>query len=162
MSTLNIGCGMHPLKGAINHDFVKHDDWVDVAHDLEVLPWPWADNEFDKVIANDVMEHLRPWVCDLHEWLNELWRIIVPGGSLCLHLPAWNVMESYRDPTHRRVFTEETFDYWDRSKMLHQQFGRYYKGLVEYQRWWKVESVQRDYPEQRYGDIGFVLRKDAE
>jgi hypothetical protein len=64
MSTLNIGCGTNPLKGAINHDFVKHDDWVDVAHDLEVLPWPWADNQFDKVVANDVMEHLRPWVCD--------------------------------------------------------------------------------------------------
>jgi len=157
LATLNIGCGVRPVEGATNHDFIIHDSWVDVAHDLEVFPWPWQDGEWDKVMAFDVLEHL-----DTHKWvwLDELWRILKPGGIAVLHLPAWNTPESWRDPTHEgRVFHEETFYYWQPGHMLHESFGRYYKHLAEKKQWWQVLDVRRDYPEQNYGDIGYVLRK---
>jgi hypothetical protein len=60
---LHLGCGTRPLAGAVNHD-KRPAAGVDVAHDLDVLPWPWADGAFSKVIALDVMEHLRADVAE--------------------------------------------------------------------------------------------------
>lgn len=146
---LELGCGVRPTPGAVHHDKTNHHDWVDVAHDLDVLPWPFENEGFEKVIALDVMEHLRR---DISEWLDECWRILVPDGLLVLRVAAWDNPVSYRDPTHRRVFHPETFDYWDPRKPLYKDYGSFYfpggKG-------WFVESVER----VNGGDLGFVLRK---
>jgi cyclopropane fatty-acyl-phospholipid synthase-like methyltransferase len=162
MATLQLGCGVRPLAGAINHDRIKHADHVDVGHDLEVLPWPWSDGEFDKVIAIDVLEHLRPWHCEMKTWLDELWRILKPNGQAVLHLPAWDQELSYRDPTHYKVFHPESFHYWWPGNYLHEQFGKFY--FAESNRWWNVLGAQYDFPEQppgKRGDIGYVLQKIA-
>ena len=150
MTVLELGCGVHPTPGAIHHDRVQHSAWVDIAHDLDVLPWPWQDAEFDKVIALDVMEHLR---LDVNVWLDECWRILTPGCQLVLRLPAWDNPVSYRDPTHKKLFHPETFDYWDANRQLHKDYGFFYFG--ESGRWWTVETVER----VNAGDLGFVLRK---
>lgn len=153
MKTLQLGCGVRPIEGAINHDRVKHSEHVDIAHNLDVLPWPWDDGAFDKVIALDVMEHLR---CEVRIWLNECWRILSPDGLLVLRLPAWNHECSHRDPTHIRLFHPETFSYWDRRTDWHRDYGRYYYG--EYDRWWLTENVElRD----NGANIAYVLRKDS-
>lgn len=153
---LQLGCGVRPLEGgAVNHDRVKHAPHVDVAHDLNILPWPWDDEQFTKVIALDVLEHLK---LDVEEWLAECWRILEPDGELVMRLPAWDNPVSHRDPTHVRFFHEETFDYWDPGKPLHRDYGHYY---FTKQCWWRVESVERVNADPRYGigDLGFVLRK---
>lgn len=152
MTTLQLGCGVRPMKDAINHDRVKHSAHVDVEHDLDNLPWPWADGEFTRVIALDVMEHLK---LDVAVWLDECWRILAPDGRLVLRLPAWDNPVSWRDPTHRKVFHPETFDYWDTRKALFKDYGFFYFG--ESARWWKVETVERT----NGGDLGFVLMKVA-
>src|SRR5688500_8953123 len=84
--TLQLGCGVRPLAGAINHDRVAHAPHVDVdvAHDLDQLPWPWEDGQFSKIVALDVMEHLS---LEIHAWLAELWRILEVGGTIELRLP---------------------------------------------------------------------------
>lgn len=150
MTTLELGCGVHPTVNAVHHDRIKHSPWVDVAHDLDVLPWPWTDGEFEKVIALDVMEHLR---LDVNAWLDECWRILAPGGQLVLRLPAWDNPVSYRDPTHRKVFHPETFDYWDKRRPLHNDYGWFY--FFEADRWWEIQAIER----VNSGDLGFVLRK---
>lgn len=150
MKTLQLGCGVRPIEGATNHDRTKHDEWVDIAHDLDVLPWPFADGEVEKIIALDVMEHLR---LDVQEWLDECWRILQPDGMLVLRLPAWDNPVSYRDPTHRKVFHHETFDYWYKEKQLHKDYGYFYFG--ESGKWWTLETVERT----NGGDLGFILRK---
>lgn len=151
MSTLELGSGVHPTPGAIHHDRIKHADYIDLAFDLDVLPWPISDEAHDKIIALDVMEHLR---LDINIWLNECWRILKPGGLLILRLPAYNNPVSWRDPTHRRVFHPETFDYWDKSKPLYQDYGHFY--FYEAAKWWKIETVDTN---TNGGDLGFVLRK---
>lgn len=150
MTTLELGCGVHPTQGALHHDRIKHSAWVDIAHDLDILPWPWQDGEFDKIIALDVMEHLR---LDVDTWLNECWRILSPGGMLVLRLPAFDNPVSFRDPTHRKLFHPETFDYWDKSKQLHVDYGFFYFG--EAGKWWTVKTIER----VNGGDFGFVLVK---
>lgn len=141
------------MPDAVNHDRIKHSDWVDVAHDLDVLPWPFETESFDKIIALDVMEHLH---LEVKEWLDECHRILKPGGSLVLRLPAFDNPVSWRDPTHRRVFHPETFDFWDKSRQLHKDYGFFY--FAESDKWWTVESIER----VNGGDFGFVLRKQID
>lgn len=157
MTTLQLGCGIRPLDGAVNHDRIKHHDYVDVAHDLDVLPWPWQDGEFDKVIALDVMEHLR---VDVQVWLDECWRILKPDGQLVLRLPAHDNPVSWRDPTHRHWFHEETFHYWDKVTELHRDYGSFYFG-EGYAKWWTIVRIERVNPPTATGDLGFWLKKAA-
>ena len=104
-----------------------------------------------------LMAHLR---CDVQAWLDECWRILKPGGELVLRLPAWNNPVSWRDPTHRRVFHEETFCYWDKRHALHHDYGSFYFG-PGYNKWWVIERVERVNPPTLTGDLGYVLRKDG-
>jgi len=158
MTTLQLGCGTRPIDGATNHDLYKHHDYVDVAWDLDIIHWPWKEEQFDRVIALDVMEHLRQ---DVRQWLDECWRILKPGGELVLRLPAWNNPVSWRDPTHRRVYHEETFFYWDQRHALHRDYGSFYFG-PGYNKWWEIVRVERVNPPTPTGDLGFVLRKVTE
>jgi len=107
---LNVGCGRRVLKNAINHDRTLHHDYVDIAHDLNILPWPWEDEQFAHINARAVFEHLD---IDLLTALNECWRILKPGGELYIKLPFWNSSRSWDDPTHRRPYTFRTFNYFD-------------------------------------------------
>lgn len=101
MKILELGSGSAPLQGAVHHDRIKHSNWIDVAWDLQVLPWPCQNEEWDEVYAIDVFEHLNTEIID---WLSECHRILKVGGKLTLRLPAWDNELSYRDPTHKKFF----------------------------------------------------------
>lgn len=112
---LNLGCGNRVLKSDgervfVNHDIVKHRPEIDVVHDLSCLPWPWADVEFDHILAWAVLEHLEP---DLIKTANEMWRILKPGGQADVKLPYWNSEQAHDDPTHRWFCTLKTYDQLD-------------------------------------------------
>jgi len=107
---LNIGAGNKIIAGAINHDLHKHRAEIDVAHDLNILPWPWPDQSFDLIVACAVLEHLQ---ITLIESVNECWRILKPNGVLHMKLPYWNHANSYRDPTHYWRFDLGTCDLFD-------------------------------------------------
>lgn len=149
---LELGAGNHPTPDYVHHDETKHDNWIDVAFDLEITPWPLLDEAYEGVLALDVMEHIRPWQLDVSGWLEELWRVLIPYGDLTMRLPAWDNAVSYRDPTHYKVFHEETFDYWDPSSQLHTDYGRYYFPASH---WWNVLKVER----ANGSDLVFHLQK---
>ena len=153
MRILELGAGNNPSADMVHHDRVRHAPHIDVAWDLDVVPWPWDDEEWFGVWAMDVMEHLK---LDVAEWLDECWRILEPHGKLHLRLPAFDNPDSFRDPTHRRVFHPETFDYWDPETELWQEFGSYY--FADSDRWWIVEGVWRQ-DDIISGDFRFDLRK---
>ena len=54
---LNLGCGRKRMEGATNLDRTAETQ-PDVVHDLNRMPWPFADNSFRAVHASDVIEHL--------------------------------------------------------------------------------------------------------
>lgn len=149
---LELGCGAKPTPGYLHHDRWKHSPHIDVAWDLERLPWPPPDSAFEEILATDVFEHLR---LEVQEWLDECRRILKPGGLLSMRLPAWDYHYSYRDPTHRRVFHPETFYYWcpNAPGTVWQEFGRYYFGPT-YDKWWEHVASRRE-----VGDLRILLRK---
>jgi SAM-dependent methyltransferase len=106
---LNLGCGDDILPGFVHHDVRRHRPEVDVAHDLRVLPWPWPDDCAEEIRLFDVLEHL-PEVVPA---LDECWRLLRPGGVLHLRVPHYQHENTWLDPTHRRGFHLESFDYFD-------------------------------------------------
>lgn len=149
---LELGAGNHPTEGYVHHDQTLHDAWIDLAFDLESAPWPVDDSSCEEVVALDVLEHIRPWRLDIEDWVAELWRILTPYGTATLRLPAWDNAVSYRDPTHYKVFHEETFDYWDPNTQLWQDYGRYY---FADRGWFHKIEVKR----VNGSDLQFILQK---
>ena len=106
--TLNLGCGNRPLLGAHNHDRRKHAPFVDTAHDLNQVPWPWPDGTFERVVAEDVLEHLD----DVVGFMDEAHRILKPGGLLRVRVPHYRSENAAIDPTHRRGFHPRSLEFF--------------------------------------------------
>ena len=118
---LNLGCGSMPEPGYVNVDAVRLPN-VDVAHDLDVFPWPWGDEAVDEIRAFDVYEHVSYPL----EFMGECHRILKPGGLLYIHTAHWQNPNSFRDPTHKRFLTEDSFDYWVPGTYLNGRYGAAY------------------------------------
>lgn len=79
---LNLGSGQYSKEGYVNIDW-QASSKPDVLHNLNVLPYPFADNTFEYVEASHVLEHLdKPF-----DVMQELHRIMKPGGVLHLKVP---------------------------------------------------------------------------
>jgi SAM-dependent methyltransferase len=86
------------------------DHAPDVVHDLEELPYPFADNTFSEIHAYEVLEHIGQqgdWRTFFAQF-QELWRILQPGGSLAATCPSYRSIWAWGDPSHRRVLTSGT------------------------------------------------------
>lgn len=106
---LLLAAGKTRRDGFVRHDRDLHLG-ADVAHDLNVFPYPWADNSWDYIEAVDIVEHLK---ADLPQVMDELWRILRPTGHLYIHTAETGSWQLFTDPTHVRGFTLESFDYFD-------------------------------------------------
>jgi len=110
---INLGCGELEIKGeeCVNVD-IRETGITDVVHDLEVLPWPFKDEEFEDAYALDILEHL--WTgYKFVTGIDEIWRIVKPGGQLYIRTCFFQHEFAYADPTHQHYFTLNSFDYWD-------------------------------------------------
>ncbi|RLB12573.1 MAG: hypothetical protein DRG82_16920, partial [Deltaproteobacteria bacterium] len=103
---LNLGCGRCKRSNEIGVDR-DPDSAADVRADLGYT-LPFADNTAERVICRHVLEH----VPDLVGLLEEIHRILVPGGRLWIEAPYFDHRDSFRDPTHCRLFTWGSFDYF--------------------------------------------------
>jgi SAM-dependent methyltransferase len=109
---LNLGCGHDIRPGWLNLD-VAPLPGVDVVHDLQQPPLPFADDRFELILCQDVLEHV-----DLVPTLRDLHRVLAPGGRLELRSPHFTSQAFHADPTHRRCFSVETFDFFIRGAPL--------------------------------------------
>ena len=101
----NLGCGSQQYDGVIGVDRVSE---ADIVWDLDVVPWPIADNSADIVTAFHVFEHLK----SLDEAMVEVHRILKPGGRLIVEVPYFRSVGAFQDPTHVRFFTGGTMGYF--------------------------------------------------
>lgn len=106
VSRLNVGCGVDVKQGWINLDSANLPG-VDVVHDIQVHPLPFGDSEFDFILCQDVLEHV-----EYIPVLRELHRILKKGGSLVIRVPHFTSRNNFIDPTHRKLFSVNTWDFF--------------------------------------------------
>ena len=125
--SLDIGCGDIP-RNPFHADEIFGVDVRDNLEgnvkcaDLAIDRIPFADDYFDYVTAHDFLEHIprviytdcgssmrpvrrNPFV----ELMNEIYRVLKPGGIFLSITPAYPHGVAFRDPTHVNFITEETF-----------------------------------------------------
>lgn len=102
---LNLGACDRAFPGFLSVDVVPP---ADVIADLS-LDWPWLDSSVAEVLAYDVFEHLP----DKRHTMNELWRVLEPGGRATLQIPhATDGDGGHCDPTHCSFWTTSDFEYY--------------------------------------------------
>lgn len=94
---IDLGCGTQKREGFVGVD-VRAFDGVDVVMNMGVDRWPWDDNSVEEAHASHAVEHLtRP---ERIHFVNELFRVLVPGGKATIIVPHWNSTRAYGDLTH--------------------------------------------------------------
>lgn len=104
---LNLGCGQTKLPGYLGVDKIKTAQ-VDIVHDLDVRPYPFADSSVAEIVADNVLEH----VASLLPTMEEIYRLLEPNGIIKIRVPYAKSDAAFKDPTHKNFFTENTFDYF--------------------------------------------------
>jgi SAM-dependent methyltransferase len=80
---------------------------------------PFEDNTFTSLSAYDVLEHIPRWERDGSEirypfigLMNEISRILKPGGIFLAVTPAFPSHAAFADPTHVNIISRETIRYF--------------------------------------------------
>ncbi len=111
---INLGCGNKILPGWVNLD--KHDTYsVDVVHDLESFPYPFADDSCHEILMNHVLEHLGSDVSVFNGVIQELYRISTHNARLYINVPHPRHDNFLSDPTHVRPITADVLRLYDQS-----------------------------------------------
>src|SRR5687768_1431325 len=103
---VNLGCGKVRIPNSVGVDRVKIDKYVDVVHDLDIVPYPFKSNSVDEIHFYHVLEHLHQPM----KKLEEIHRILKPGGVLHMRVPHFSSMGAFTDLTHVRPFGYFSFD----------------------------------------------------
>lgn len=119
-SSLDLGCGATPR----NPFQASHRYGVDIENnpslgiqscDLATETLPFASQSFQFCTAFDVLEHI-PRILytekgrrySFIELMNEIHRVLEPGGYFLHQTPAYPAKEAFQDPTHVNIITEDT------------------------------------------------------
>lgn len=144
---LDLGCGSHPrnpyarsaLFGVDIGEVAATARHVEIAKaNLSLQPIPFPDDHFASVSAYDFLEHVPrvlptpdgqatrfPFI----ELMNEIWRVLAPGGLFYAVTPAYPHPTAFQDPTHVNIITAETQEYFTAPRLLGRMYG--YHGTFE-------------------------------
>lgn len=118
--SVDIGSGPNPrnIFGAnesIGVDFTGNQEKNVICCDLSSGNLPFPDESVNYITAFDFIEHvsriqlagsaLNPFI----NLMNEVYRILCPGGIFLSHTPAYPFASVFQDPTHTNIITEITF-----------------------------------------------------
>lgn len=108
LKILDLGCGNKKRFGAIGIDFNSRTA-ADIVHNLNHFPYPLDDCSFDEIYLDNTLEHLD----DVIRVMEEVYRILKPGGLVKVIAPYFRSLWASIDPTHKHFFTIESFAYFD-------------------------------------------------
>lgn len=119
-SKMNLGSGKDYLPNHLNVD-VREEAFPDVILDLsQKVAFPLSlttrdnekidirENQFEEIIANDVLEH----VPDLETLMTNCLKILKVGGKFSINVPYDLSLGAWQDPTHIRGFNQNSWLYY--------------------------------------------------
>lgn len=135
---LNMGCGFRKLSDHWNVDVEKKCN-PDQVLDLEQTPWPFEDDSFDRITADNVLEHLGQTPRVFTAVMKEMYRVSNDGAEWFINVPHHRCDLYWDDYTHVRVLTPKTFKMFDQKfnyetierKLSESTFGIYHSMDIE-------------------------------
>lgn len=128
---LNLGSGkLDVRRGYVNLDVTNYPG-TDVVWDLNKLPLPFKDNEFDEILAYSILEHI-----NYVPLMDELYRILKKGCLIKIRTPHFTYCEAYADPTHINHFAYLTFFYFTKHLKREYSFSKFseFGGRITFQK----------------------------
>ena len=137
---LDLGCGKFPrnpygrgeLCGVDIRPLAEKADFDYRVANLVVDPIPFEDDSFGSVSAFDFIEHVprilqaadgRNTVLPFIRLMDEIWRVLAPGGRFYALTPAYPNAEAFTDPTHVNIITDQTHTYFCGDQPLGRMYG---------------------------------------
>lgn len=112
---IHLGCGEQLKAGWINIDRkgpATGQAWSDfVKADLEQDPIPMKEGSADFVFSEDFLEHLPPGAGI--QLMNEIWRVLVPGGIMEHYVPNAGSQNDFGSPSHLSHWNWQCFEHFD-------------------------------------------------
>lgn len=126
---LDLGCGTSPrnpyncsqLFGVDIREVPPMEDFQSRVSNLSLEPIPYDDNMFGSVSGFDFIEHIprvlavdngEKTIFPFIQLMNEIWRVLAPGGRFYAVTPAFPQPEAFVDPTHVNIITDKTHSYF--------------------------------------------------
>lgn len=175
LKRVNLACGQMKKEGYIGIDSVATEA-ADIVHDLFNFPWPFEDNSVYEFECSHFVEHIPIQLKDgsfgMIRFMEEVWRCLIPGGTIHITAPYYTSMRAWQDPTHTRGITDVTFTYFNK-KLVEAMKMDHYSGKCNFEQlsrkyylnpeWEGAADEARTFVTKTYfnvvADIGFVLRK---
>jgi SAM-dependent methyltransferase len=145
---LDLGCGKFPrnpyargaLCGVDIRPLQASDTFDYRIANLSLHPIPWEDGSFGSVSAFDFIEHVPRVLVDRQggtrfpfiDLMNEVWRVLAPGGLFYALTPAYPHAVAFTDPTHVNIITAKTHEYFCGEAPMGRMYG--FRGRFEAQR----------------------------
>lgn len=137
---LDLGCGKFPrnpynrarLCGVDIRGLQPTEGFEYRPANLALEPIPYADNVFGSVSAFDFIEHIPRLLANSDgtqtffpfvRLMDEVWRVLAPGGRFYALTPAFPNPEVFVDPTHVNVITDKTHEYFCGENPLGRMYG---------------------------------------
>lgn len=165
---LDLACGQRKQEGFTGVD-ISTGSQADVLCDLTVAPWPFDDASAEEAFCSHFVEHLTGRQRIL--FMDELWRVLIPGGKATVLSPYYTSMRAWQDPTHERPVSESDFLYYNREWRETNGLSHYpimadfdfSYGYILYPDWVGRSQEQRDFAIRHYwnvvSDIQVILTK---
>lgn len=130
---LDLGCGTNPQNPYKRANLfgidIRDDSQTVLAQsgitikkaNLVLEKIPFEDNYFESVSAIDFLEHVPRQIClgssneivyPFINLMNEIWRVLSPGGRFLAVTPAFPSPLSFADPTHVNYIAQGTHEYF--------------------------------------------------
>lgn len=107
---LDLGCGANCKDG-----FEGVDLYNGAKHhlDLRKFPWKWKSGSVEEIHCSHFLEHVPG--PERIPFMDEVWRILIPGGKATFIVPYWSSPRAVQDPTHAwPPLTEQSFLYFNK------------------------------------------------
>lgn len=153
LKKLNMGCGFKKLDDYWNVDIETKCN-PDEVFDFENTPWPYEDNFFENIVANNILEHLGRDPNVFTNIIKEMYRVSKDGAEWYINIPHHRCDLYWDDYTHVRILTPKTFKMFDQKynfesiakKLSDSTFGLYH-------------SVDLEVYDVRYNIVNFWLEQ---
>jgi len=120
LKRVDLACGQSKKSGYIGIDRIAETN-VDIVHDLNKFPWPFEDNSVYEFFCSHYVEHCP----DLVRFMEEVYRCLMPDGTIEIFAPFYTSVRAWQDPTHVRGITDITFLYFSQEKSKEMKVDHY-------------------------------------